>query len=325
VNILLSLSIFLGVTSALIISWVGFNWWKENYGSQRNLIDQRMGLLTARSTENDGTPSIFKEPIFSDNAEFNNILRKFKWAHSINDQIVRADVKITVHYFLVLVAGCFLAAFFGGAAMLDSFGNAFLAAILFALVPFVLIRIQFLRRKNVIERQLPDMVDYIARSMTAGHSFNSALQAAAMQSPDPLATQFKVTFEQLNFGVTLKEAMADLVKRLETEEVRFFAIAVVLNREVGGNLTELLKDVSRLMRERLTAKLVINSLTSEGKSTAKLLGCLPIVMALVLEFFNPGYFEPVLKSSAGINVYIGTAIWAIIGFVMMRSIANIRL
>lgn len=321
-----AISIFLGTSTFFVLIWFGYQWWNSRFGKQSSLLNDRINqLVGTKATEADGTLSIFKEPIFSDNPNINFLLKKLSWAHKLNDLLERSNATYTVHYFLVIVAGFFLISLLASALILDSFSTALSASVLFAMTPFVLLKIQYFRRKAIIERQLPDMIDFISRALTAGHSFTSALQAGALQAPEPISTQFRLTFEQLNFGVPLKDAMADLVKRLQTEEVRFFAIAVVLNREVGGNLTELLNDVSKLMRQRLTAKLVIKSLTSEGKSTAMFLGILPLIMALVLEVFNPGYFEPVLKSSIGIKLYVGTALWAIAGFVWMRSIANIRL
>lgn len=323
-KITLLLAVFLGSFSLILLMRYAFIWWKARYGANNALLNERINFLVNRATETDGTPSIFKEPLFSDSPEFNNFLKKFPWAHKLNDLIIGAGSNYSVHNFLMIFAGFFLASFIVAMFMAESMAVAFYTAVLSSIIPFVLLKIQKSRRKAVIERQLPDMIDFIGRSLSAGHSFPSALQAGALQSPEPLATQFRLTYEQLNFGVALKDVMADLVKRLETEEVRFFAIAVVLNREVGGNLTTLLADVTKLMRQRLTAKLVIRSLTSEGRSTAMFLGVLPIVMALLMQLIHPGYFDPVLQTSAGIKLYLGTALWAGVGFLLMRSIISVR-
>jgi tight adherence protein B len=123
----------------------------------------------------------------------------------------------------------------------------------------------------------------------------------------------------------IRDVMGGLVKRIDTSDIRFFAIAVVLNREVGGNLAELLSDVAALIRGRLTTRLLINTLTAEGRSTAKFLGALPIVAVVLLKVIDPHYFDSILKSDGGIRLFAFTAGWAIMGIFWMRKISNVRL
>ena len=181
------------------------------------------------------------------------------------------------------------------------------------------------KRKVILEKQLPDLLEFMSRSLSAGHSFNSSLQNAAAQSPEPISSEFKICFDQLNVGVPIRDVMAGLVKRIDTSDIRFFAIAVVLNREVGGNLAELLSDVAALIRGRLTTRLLINTLTAEGRSTAKFLGILPIIAVVLLKLIDPHYFDSILKSDGGIRLFAFTAGWALMGILWMRKISNIRL
>jgi tight adherence protein B len=181
------------------------------------------------------------------------------------------------------------------------------------------------KRKVILEKQLPDLLEFMSRSLSAGHSFASSLQNAAIQSPEPISSEFKTCFDQLNVGVPIRDVMSGLVKRIDTSDIRFFAIAVILNREVGGNLAELLSDVSALIRGRLTTRLMINTLTAEGRATAKFLGILPVVAAVLLILIDPTYFDPILKTGSGIQLFGLTAAWAILGILWMRKITNVRL
>jgi len=318
-------AIFLGAIAFIVIAWAVGHWWVDKYGRKSSLLNERISLISDKNRAAAAAAPIFKEPLFSENPDINDFLKKIPAAHKLNDLILKAGGTYIVHEFLIwqlsLVSISFIAIWiFMGSALSGLWG-----ALLFAGAPFVYLIVKNRSRKVRLEKQLPDLLDFIGRSLSAGHAFNSALQNAAQQSPEPIGAEFKMCFDQLNIGVPMREAMGNLVKRIDTDDVRFFAIAVVLNREVGGNLAELLSDVSKLIRERLTTRMVINTLTAEGRTTAKFLGALPIIAFLGLSLVMPGYFEPVLNSSFGVRLFVITAIWAMFGFLWMRVIANVRL
>ncbi|MBU3541633.1 type II secretion system F family protein [Polynucleobacter sp. UB-Tiil-W10] len=319
------LTLFFGVIFFAICIWIGIQLWLKKYGRKNTLLNQRIQALTIRVETAEARASIFKESLFSENPEINNLLKRISLAHKLDNLIKGAGFTLLVHDLLVieLVGGAiaFLAIwFFMGSAL-----SALWGVLLFMLAPIVYFMVETTKRKTVLEKQLPDLLDFISRSLSAGHSFSSALQSAASQSPEPIGPEFKICFDQLNIGMPIREVMANLVKRIDIDDVRFFAIAVTLNREVGGNLAELLSDVSLLIRERLTTRLVINTLTAEGKMTAKILGILPIAAYIGLSVLIPGYFDPVTKSSFGVQLLVGTGIWATIGFLWMRYLTNVRL
>jgi tight adherence protein B len=318
-------AIFLGFVALIAMAWAGAYWWNNKYGRKSALLNERIGLLSEKNRAAAAAAPIFKEPLFSENPDFNDLLKKIPAAHKLNDLILKAGGTYIVHEFLIwqllLVSVSFIVIWI----FMDSALAGLWGALLSAAAPFVYLIVKNRSRKVELEKQLPDLLDFISRSLSAGHAFNSALQNAALQSPDPIGAEFKMCFDQLNIGIPLREAMGNLVKRIDTDDVRFFSIAVVINREVGGNLAELLGDVSKLIRERLTTRMVINTLTAEGRTTAKFLGALPIVAFLGLSLIMPGYFDPVLKSDFGMKLFVMTAIWAIFGFLWMRVIANVRL
>lgn len=318
-------AIFLGAIAIVALAWAGIYYWNSKYGRKSSLINERIGLLSEKNRAAAAAAPIFKEPLFSENPDINDLLKKIPAAHKLNDLILKAGGDYIVHQFLIwellFVSGTFVLIL----VFMDSAIAGLWGALLSAAAPFVYLVVKNHSRKIELEKQLPDLLDFIARSLSAGHAFNSSLQSAALQSPDPIGAEFKMCFDQLNIGVPLREAMGNLVKRIDTDDIRFFSIAVVINREVGGNLAELLSDVSKLIRGRLTTRMVINTLTAEGRTTAKFLGALPIVAFVGLSAIMPGYFDPVLKSDFGMKLFVITAVWAILGFIWMRMIANVRL
>jgi tight adherence protein B len=324
-NLIFFLQIFLGACLIALFVWGLYRLMIDRFGTRNQLLKQRIESLSLQKQSETLITPLFKEPIFSTNAEFNNVLKNIPLVHSIDRMIASSGGNFTVHQYINVTIILFIASMATMGVLTKSFTTGLWGGFLSAAVPFMYLKVKNAQRRSTLEKQLPDLLDYIGRALSAGHSFNSALQAAASQSPDPIGAEFKATFDQLNFGVAVKDAMNDLVKRVDNQDIRFFAIAVVLNREVGGNLAELLNEVASLIRQRLTTKLIINTLTAEGKATAKFLGFLPIVAIVALSLMLPGYFDPVLESDTGIHLFMGTAAWAGMGFLWMRSISNIKL
>ena len=189
----------------------------------------------------------------------------------------------------------------------------------------VILKIQNSKRQTLIQNQLPDILEYIARSLNAGHSFNSAIQTAALESPEPIGSEFKMTFDQLNLGVSIRDAMNNLIKRIDTEDIRFFAVAVSINREAGGNLSELLGEVSSMMRARLASKLSVKALAAEGKASATVLGALPVLVLMLILVFAPNYYDPLMKSEMGSTVIFSTLGIMAFGLLWMKNMTNIQI
>ncbi|QWD89944.1 type II secretion system F family protein [Polynucleobacter sp. MWH-Braz-FAM2G] len=315
----------LGAVVFSILGWLGVRWWIINHGPRSNLLKERIQILSEKNQVVITTDPIFKETLFSENPVIHDILDRFKLSHALNDLILKAGSEFSVHEFLMWKIGIIAVSFVGLWMLLGSAVSAFWGSLLFGVAPIVWLMSENRKRKIILEKQLPDLLEFMSRSLSAGHSFNSSLQNAAAQSPEPISSEFKICFDQLNVGMPIRDVMAGLVKRIDTSDIRFFAIAVVLNREVGGNLAELLSDVAALIRGRLTTRLMINTLTAEGRSTAKFLGVLPIVAVILLKLIDPHYFDPILKSDSGVRLFAFTAVWAIVGMIWMRKISNIRL
>ena len=297
----------------------------KRFGVRAKRLDSRLKILLERNFIQENATSIFKQRAFSKNEEINSFFKKYPFFYSLDVLILRAGLHISLHQFINFLALIFLIVFILTLSVTGSFFKAIICGLLFAFTPIIILRIQDSKRQAIIQNQLPDILEYIARSLNAGHSFNSAIQSAAMESPDPIASEFKMTFEQLNLGVSVRDAMGSLIKRIDTEDIRFFAIAVSINREVGGNLSELLGEVSGMMRARLSSKLSVKALAAEGKASAAVLGALPILALAAILIFMPNYYDELLKSPSGNIVISSTIVLFLFGFLWMRSMTNIRI
>lgn len=197
----------------------------------------------------------------------------------------------------------------------------FLAA---ASLPFLnLIRLAAKRREK-FEDQLPDALDFIARSLRAGHGLTISMGMAADELPEPIGTEFKITFDEINFGIAFPEAMANLNARINSPDLSFFTIAVVIQRETGGNLTELLAGLAKTIRERIKLKGKVRVLASEGKFSGYLLGGLPILLGAIMNALNPQYMALLWFSEAGHDLLRTSAVMLAIGAAAMYKIAQIK-
>jgi tight adherence protein B len=184
------------------------------------------------------------------------------------------------------------------------------------------------KRKNRIEKfvsQLPDGAQLIARAMRAGHAFSTGLQLAATEFEDPLGTEFEYVIDQINFGVPTSEALKNLAKRMDCEEAKFFAVSVILQRETGGNLAEILDTLSNLIRERYRLKGKIRVLSAEGRLSAIGLVCMPILVTSALYFLNREYILFLFEDPAGRIMSLVALIMMVIGVLFIRRMINFEI
>jgi tight adherence protein B len=175
-----------------------------------------------------------------------------------------------------------------------------------------------------IERQFPEALDLMSRSMRAGHSFPSAVKMVADEMPEPLGRDFRILFDEMNYGVPTNEALAHLADRVPVPDVSYFVVAVMIQRESGGNLAELLDKIAFIVRERLKLLGEVRTLSAEGKLSAIILTALPFGVGLVVNIVNPEFMAVLWTDPAGLRM-VGLALFMmLLGILWMRSIIQIR-
>lgn len=175
-----------------------------------------------------------------------------------------------------------------------------------------------------LQRQLPDALDMLTRALRAGHAFSSALQMAAQELADPLAGELQVVHEEVRFGLNLQQALTHLVERAPLAELRYFVVAVLIQRESGGNLAEVLGKLAQLMRARQRLMARVRVLSSEGRLSAWILVVLPFALAGLLALFNPQFISPLWTDPIGLALLKGMLLMMALGVVLMVRIVRIR-
>lgn len=180
------------------------------------------------------------------------------------------------------------------------------------------------KRLDQIDSMLPDALDMMGRAMRAGHAFPTTLKMIADEMPQPLAGEFRAVFDEVNFGVAMQDALMNLAQRVPSTDLRYFVVAVLIQRETGGNLTELLTSISAIIRDRIKLLGQVKVMSAEGKMSAKVLGALPFGAAAMMYFTNAEFLMPLYTDPSGRKMLSIAGTLMVIGFFVIRKITHIR-
>jgi tight adherence protein B len=180
------------------------------------------------------------------------------------------------------------------------------------------------QRLKKFEEQFPEALDLLARAIRAGHALQTALGMAAEELPEPVGPEFKKTFDQQNFGLPLRDALNEMAARIGLLDVRFFVTAVLIQRDTGGNLSEILENLAHVVRERFKIRRQVRVHTAHGRFTGYVLLALPAALAIALSFLNPEHMQVLFRERVGQLMLIGAIVMQTIGFIWIRQVIKIE-
>lgn len=242
----------------------------------------------------------------------------------VNARLVHAypDTKLTT--FLLIALGCG----FGGLVVAFAVtGAAFVSVaggIIGCALPFVVLSGKRARRQRALAEQLPEALDFLSRVLKAGHSFTTGLQMMGEELPKPLSTEFRKAYDQHTLGQTVEGALKQMAVRVESSDFAFFVTAVLIQRQTGGDLSEVLKNISGMIRNRLRLQQHVKAKTAEGRLTGYVLVAFPLVMFVLLAMMNPKYAHALTQTTTG-HKLLGLAFTLqMMGLWAIRKITTIR-
>ena len=191
-------------------------------------------------------------------------------------------------------------------------------------LPFAFLRFKRTRRLRSFEEQFPEALDLISRALKAGHAFATGLKMVADEMPEPVGPEFRKTFDEQNFGLPMKDALENLTVRIPLLDVRFFATAVLIQRETGGNLSEILENLAHVVRERFKILRQVRVYTAHGRMTGYVLLALPAFLGVALMFINPEHMNLLFRERMGHMMLMGTIVMQTIGFLWIKKIVKIE-
>ncbi len=191
-------------------------------------------------------------------------------------------------------------------------------------LPFMVLRFKRTRRLRAFEEAFPEALDLISRALKAGHAFATGLKMVADEMAEPVGPEFRKTFDEQNFGLPLKDALENLTFRVPLLDMRFFATAVLIQRETGGNLSEILENLAHVVRERFKILRQVRVYTAHGRLTGYVLLALPAVLAVALSFINPEHMNMLFREKMGQMMLMVAIVMQSIGFIWIKQVVKIE-
>jgi len=260
------------------------------------------------------------------NVEFlNKILVSIPLFRRLDRLIQQANLTSPLGYFLLLALFLTVAGFYAAVLFTKSNLIALGAGLVMGVLPFLYLRMKKRERMKKFEQQLPEGLDFLARSLKAGHAFSGGMKLATENFEDPLGTEFERTLDEINFGVSTSDALKNLLERIDSPDLRYFVVSVILQRETGGNLAEIMESIAHIIRERFKFRDKVRVLSAEGKFSGVLLCGLPFLIMGYLQVFNPTYLSVLISEPVGQVLAVVSATMMCLGIFLMKKTVNIDL
>ena len=310
---------------AVVLTFEGlYQWWNARHGAAAQRIEARIRAMSAGGQVQQERLSILKERMLNDARPFDRWLMRVPRVQSLDLLLQQSGLTWSVAKLIGISLAMPPIALFVLTFTPLPFLVTLPIALGFAILPTL--RVMRCRRKRMskLERQLPDVCDMIARALRSGHAFTSAIGMVSDEFSEPMGSEFRITFDEINYGVSLHDALMNLATRVPVRDLRYFVIAVLIQRETGGNLAELLDSIAALIRERFKLFDKIRVLSAEGRMSAWVLGCLPFGTGGVMMLLNRDFLSVLWTDPAGLKIVGVMLTMMAFGVLWMRRIIRIH-
>ncbi len=300
-----------------------------------SLLDQRSAkarLLRERltSVQNTGerTPNeeleLLRDDVLSQFSMLDNLLRRSARVSRLQDFLSQAGMNLKAGNFLVATLGAGLAGALLVFLLTFSPPFAWIGMLLGLLSPYSYASFRRSKRFRRFEELFPQAIDTLASAVRAGHAFTTALELNANELTEPVSGEFRKLYEEQKFGLPVREALLNLTERVPLVDVKFFVTAVMIQRETGGNLAEILDNLSYMIRERFKIQRQVRVYTAQGRLTMLLLMMLPPAIVVVMSMMNPGFIKPLFTDPIGHTLIVAGITLQTVGYFIIRRIVQIQ-
>ncbi|MFN0110071.1 MAG: type II secretion system F family protein [Blastocatellia bacterium] len=318
--------VFLGLVAGIFLIVAFYFFVSRDTDEYRKRIDDRLKqLVQERGGASQREMQLLKDELLSTVPMFHRTLIRFEVFNNLQNTLRQADQKITVYRFIIysliagLVAGL-LIFFFSGSLM-----AMFIVAVVVMCAPLMYVLNKRNRRFNKFIEQLPDALELMVRSLQAGHSFSSALQMVATEMPEPIAREFGKTYEEQNLGLNIKSALENMCERVPLLDLKLCVTAVLIQREIGGNLSEVLRNISHTIRERFRIQGEIRVKSAQARLSGYVVSALPFFLFFWINLVNPTYMKSMYEHELGYYILGGGVVGQVVGWLIIRKIVDIEI
>jgi tight adherence protein B len=309
----------------VIVVFIGI-WMMIGGDTKQEVVRRRMEAV--RKAERRGDVSmnlkLARDEMLSSVPAVHRLMMHWSWSVRLQERISQAGLTMKAGK-LILISACLC---LGSMVIADLFVPMFPTSILIGLcigaTPYGVVMYLRQKRLRAFEERFPEALDLLGRAVRAGHAFTTGLEMIAKESPDPIASEFRTTFEEQNFGLPLRDALLNMTERIPSIDVRFFVTALLIQKETGGNLAEILDGLARVIRDRFRIYREVRVRTAQGRLTAGILIALPIFMMLLLMVMNPNYIGLLFHDPKGVLALTVAGVMQVIGSMMIWKIIHIE-
>jgi tight adherence protein B len=288
-------------------------------------VKRRISLLELRNLQDADVPEFLKKEVLSAVPLLNRLLSRVVVAATIDRRLRQADMKMAVGTFLLLSLVLFSVGIVAGRVLHWPTILSVVVGVALLAVPNLIVDFKRRRRLKRFMNHFPEALEMFARSLRAGHSFTGAIQLVAQEMPDPIGPEFSKVFEEQNLGIPLRQALIGMTDRVDVLDVKFFVTAILIQRETGGNLAEIIDKIAYVIRERFRVQGQLKIFTAQARMSGFILAFLPIGVAVLIGILNPEYLKPLWFERTGRIMIAIAVILQILGMLAMRKIIRIKI
>jgi tight adherence protein B len=321
------MALFFSILTFLIATTIALLIWMFT-GIDKNQEAIRRRIESVRKAEKRGSVSadlhLVRDELLSSVPLLNRYMLRWSWSTRLHTYLIQAGLKIKPAKLILISAVLAVISYLTASRYDLRFQIPLIIGIAVGAIPFGIVAWMRNRRLRKFEEHFPEALDLLGRAVRAGHAFTTGLEMIAKDSPEPIAGEFRTTFEEQNFGLPLRDAMLNLAERVPLVDVRFFITALLIQKETGGNLAEILDGLAHVIRDRFRIYRDVHTRTAQGRLTAVILIALPVVMFLVLRVVNRDYVQVLFDDPLGPTILAVTAGMQIVGSIILWKIINIE-
>ena len=307
-------------TVSLVFLW---EWLQENQ-RKRKMVDNLRSLANEPIAGAGTGSNVFRSAVMQ-SPWLRPIVARVPQIRDAQFLLQQAGLTWTLQTFLMLSIGMSVALGSTTLILTRAPAVALMATAVGAMLPNMYVRRKRTKRLNSFEEFLPESIDLVGRALRAGHPLSAGFKMAADDGPEPVAGEFRRVFEEQRFGLPLQDSLLALADRINLVDVRILVTAILIQREVGGNLAEILDNLSAVVRERFTIRRQVRVFTAQGRMTGYLLSALPIIIFLLLYMLNPQYMMILFTDPIGKILVTAAVVMQLLGFVWIRKIIKIEI
>ena len=289
-------------------------------------VRRRMAVLSQEAVKKptvEGT--ILKQEFLSPTPWVDDLLASLPGTSAMLNLVKQAGAEWWVSSVILASLGCAVIGGIIAQLRFDSAAFSVIAAVAAGFLPTAYLFILRYRKLQACETLLPQAIELMARALRAGHALNSAIEMVSHDIPEPLASEFRMVYEEQSLGLPLRDALMNLLGRIPRDDMRFLTTALLLQKETGGNLVQILETTARVMKERIRVRGQIRVHTAQARVTAWVVAVMPFVVFVLMNLSSPGYERMMLDDASGRTaVYVGLFMW-ITGVLMIRKLIAIKI